>query len=469
MKKFLLVLALVAITPLFAQTLTLSKGKIQDSLMVNDTIFESFALYLPTNFDVQKKWPVVFVFDMQGRGKQVASMLAQAAENEGYVVAGSNSLNDSLTITKNVLIASRLMGRVASILPVDSNRIYTAGFGGGARMASLLPTFISKIAGVLSCGAAISNIEVLNSKKPFHFIGVVGVEDYNYAEMLATQKLLHKLKFPNQLLTFQGGAKWPDRRLISMAFRTFTLASMAKGNVEKDDSIIQNAYNGHLVETNNLLADQPLQAQDRLWTIVKIFQPFKNLDSLKASLKTLGKTKLYRSQKRDRSAAMFKETLKKEDFGYYLDEDVRTYNYNNLGWWKYQMEELNKYQKSLDGFEKNMGKRLEGYLNALIEDNLDALAQEKIVDIEAMNFLYMLKTITAPKKPENYLRVIANSATIDDFGTALFYLEELLKTGFSDSEKIYTIENTALLKITPEFNAIVEKYLKDSRYEPIEE
>ena len=81
----------------------------------------------------------------------------------------------------------------------------------------------------------------------------------------------------------------------------------------------------------------------------------------------------------------------------------------------------------------------------------------------------MLKTITQPEKAENYLKVISNSALLDDYGTALFYLEELLKNGYKDKEKLYTIEHTALLRIAPEFNEIVEKYLKDARYEPIED
>lgn len=469
MKKLLLVFALVAAPAVFAQELTLSKGKLQDSLVVNDSISESFALYLPKNFELTKKWPVIFVFDMQSRGKRAASMLISSAENEGYVVAASNSINNKLTITSNVRVASRMMNRVAEIIPVHTKRIYAAGFSGGARFASLLPTFISSISGVLSCGAAINNIEVLNPKKPFHFIGVVGVEDYNYSEMLTTEKVLNKMKFPNQLFAFQGGSKWPSQKYITMALQTFTLSAMAKGNIEKNDDFIQKTYNAQLVETNDLLSTQPLMAQDRLWGVMEIFQPHKNIDSLKLSSKTLRKTKHYRSQKRSRSAAMFKESLTQEDFAYYLEEDVLTYNYNNLGWWKYQMEELKKYQKSPNQFEKNMGKRLEGYLNALMEDNLDILTQEKTVDLEAVNFIYMLKTITAPATVENYFAVISNSTILDDFGTALFYLEELLKTGFTDTEKIYTIENTALLRITPEFNEIVEKYLKDARYEPIEE
>ncbi len=470
MKKFLLVFALVAVYSASAQTFTLTKGKLLDSIAVNDSIPETFALYLPKSFEVSKKWPVVFVFDMKGRAKQALGMLLQAAETEGYILAASNNINDSLSITKNVLVSSRMFGRVGSILPIHDNRIYTAGFSAGGRLASVLPTFIKGITGVLSFGAPINNLEVLSPKKPFHFIGIVGNEDYNYPAMLRSEKILNKMNFPNQLFVFEGGEKWPTTDYISSALQAFTLAAMAKGYVEKNQDYIQNVYRKSMGKTNELVtAQQPLLAQDYLWQVMEVFQPHMAIDSISSSSKILRKTKLYRNQRRFRSAALFRESLIKDDYAYYLEEDILTYNYNNLGWWKHQMEELQKNKKSSNVFEQQMGKRLEGYLDALIEDNLDILAQEKDVDLEATNFLWMLKTITQPKKTENYLKVIGISTLLDDYGTALFYLEELLKQGYADKEKLYNIENTALLRITPEFNEIVEKYLKDARYVPIEE
>ena len=161
MKKFLLVFAFSISLAASAQTITIAKGKLIDSLIVSDSIPETFALYLPSTFDISKKWPVVFVFDMKGRGKQATSMMLQSAEKEGYVVASSNNVNDSLSIAKNVLVASRMFNQVAAMLPLNTERIYTAGFAGGGRLASVLPTFIKNIAGVISCGASISNFEVL--------------------------------------------------------------------------------------------------------------------------------------------------------------------------------------------------------------------------------------------------------------------------------------------------------------------
>ena len=64
MKKLLLVLALCTTFFSTAQQLVLKKGAIIDAITVNDSIAENFALYLPTNFDTSKKWPVIFVYDI---------------------------------------------------------------------------------------------------------------------------------------------------------------------------------------------------------------------------------------------------------------------------------------------------------------------------------------------------------------------------------------------------------------------
>ena len=181
--------------------------------------------------------------------------------------------------------------------------------------------------------------------------------------------------------------------------------------------------------------------------------------------RSLKRNRSFRAQKREEEAAFFKETLLREDFAYYLEEDVLTYNFNNLGWWNYQKSQIDKYVNGANKAEKQMGQRLNGYVNALIEDNIDLVNSQKIIDEEALVFLYMLKTIIVPEDFDNYLKVASIASKNEDFGTALFYLEEALKKGFKSKDELYTIPNTALLRITPEFNALVKKYFKDARYE----
>ncbi|WP_276167689.1 alpha/beta hydrolase [Zobellia alginiliquefaciens] len=470
MKKILLLLAFSAAFMGSAQNITLKKGVVIDSLVVNDTIAETFSLYLPKKFDVSKAWPVVFVFDMNGKGRQALAMYSAAAEEQGYILAASNNISDTLSIAKNIVITSRMLNTVTTMLPIRKNGIYTSGFSAGGRFSTLIPTFIKGVEGVIACGAAVANFEVLTSRNPFHYIGVVGDEDFSYSEMRTVEKVLSRMKFPNQLLVFDGGHEWPKTENLSKALKLLTLAAMAKGYMPRDEAYVNASYNEDFVKVNSLYAaNKPLLAEDWLGEMLEIYQPYMSLDSIKASRKSLKKSRLYRTKNRTQNTLALKEGLIKDEFNYYLEEDIITYNYNNLGWWKYQMEELQKYRKSPEILQQKMGKRLEGYLKALVDDNVDLLSGESPVDGEALNFLWMLKTIIEPDNFDSYLKIISYTAKTDDYGTALFYLEELLKKGYTNRGELYALENTALLRITPEFNELVEKYLKEARYTIIEE
>ncbi len=455
---------------LISQELILKKGIVLDSLSVGEGSGETYALYLPSDFAMTKKWPVLFVFDMDGKGKQALSMFKNAAEKEGYVLASPNHINDTISLSENMLRTSRTIERVVQVLPVHNSRIFVAGFSNGGRFANVTPYFLKNIKGIISCGASLMNPEMLGSKNRFHFIGIVGNEDFNYTELLKLRKILHRMKFQNQLLVFEGGQEWPNNDLLQTALTRFNLSDMAKGIVLKDSVYVQKAYNKDLRRFSVLRGQLKLLIAEKvLDEMLSVYRLHLNTDSLKGLKKGLRKERLYRTLKRNENAALFKESLLKEDYIYYLDEDVLSYNYNNLGWWNYQMSELDKFIQGGNTAEKAMGHRLFGFVNALIEDNIDLIKSEKQVDEEALLFLNMLKTITEPTDFDPYLEVISLAAKNEDFGTAIFYLEEALKKGFKDKEKLYTVEHTALLRITPEFNKVVEKYLKDARYEIIEE
>lgn len=249
-----------------------------------------------------------------------------------------------------------------------------------------------------------------------------------------------------------------------------TLTSMAKGDVQRNDGLITDSYREFMTKANIFVSsEKPILANYLLSDIEKVFNPLVELDSLKLSQKSLRRSTSYKKANRSQNSYFLKESFLKEDYSYYLEEDIITYNYANLGWWNYQMEDLAKLDKSTVLYERQMSSRLRGYINALISDNIDFVSADKEVDLEALNLLYMIKTITDPLEFAPYLKVISTSAKMEDYGTALFYLEELLKNGYANKSELYELENTALFRITPEFNLLVEKYLKDARYEIIEQ
>ncbi|MDF0706483.1 alpha/beta hydrolase [Flagellimonas okinawensis] len=449
----------------FSQQMVLKKGEIVQNLPVNDSTENTYSVYIPKTFSMDKKWPLLMVFDTEGNEDKALSMFTIAAENEGYVLAATK-LSDSVSLTKNMVVASNTIQKIMSLLPIHDDRIYAAGQGAGGQFASLVPILISGVNGAMSIGSSLANKELINLKEPFHFIGLVNKENYNYPFMMTDTQLLDKYKFPNQVLLYDGEGDWPGVSYIQKALQLFTLDAMGRKWIPQDAQYVENAYQEDLQKINQLKG-----IGDLLWTeqymteMMSMYGAFKNMDSLRSEEKDLRRSKDFKVMKRAENAAFLQESMLKEDFNYYMGDDVYTHNFNNLGWWNYQMDELDKFISGSKPFERQMGHRLKGYVNALAEDYINIITAEEVVDEDALVLLYMLKTILDPMDYEYYLKTISLSAKNDDFGTSLFYVEELLKKGFKDREKLYGLENTALLRITPEFNEVVSKYLEDARYD----
>lgn len=480
MKKMILLFTLIAFCDLFllqGQDIIIKKGIIQDSIRINDSIPETFAVYLPTSYDPSATWPVIFAMDMQGRGKQLIHMFREVAEKEGYIIAASNNTQDSLSIVQNTLIASRMFNTIYSLFPIHKQRSYTAGFGNGAKFASIIPSVIRPIEGVISIGSGIPYKELIDPKKPFQFVGIVGRSDFNFVDLsdeqnssATTKRYRDQWILNSYLLVFNGETEWPDNSYLERAVEILTLKSMNKKNIPKDSTYIRSIYNRDFSTLNNFVtANDYLGAMYLGNEMLTKFKGLLKLDDLKKRIKLISREKVYTIQNRRQKRIFQKEYFIREDYDYNLNDDVLTLNYNNLGWWNYQMGEIKKYSNSTDPLVKEMGMRLLGYLNALIEDNISFELAQNPVNEEALSYLWMVKTITAPKEFDNYLNIISDSAKYEDFGTALFYLEELLKNGYKDRSTLYSLEHTALLRITPEYNKIIDKYLKDALYDIIEE
>jgi len=467
MKKGYLVfiIGLFLLNNAYSQKIFLKKGTIINEVKLTDSIQETFSLYLPTKFENTGKWPILLVFDGKGKGKQALAMFREAAEKENYILAASNNVNDSLSISKNILITSRMLSGISELLPINTKRVYTTGFSDNAGLASLMPIFFKDIEGVISDKALPANLELISAKNPFHFIGIVGKEDFNYTNLLAYEKTLNRIKFPNNLIITKSANEWPESVYLEKALRIFTLSAMAKETAVKDSLYITKAFENDIAKIDALKREKKLLLADRFYNeTIEIYRTHQNVDSLKSDRKQLKKDKLYRSLRRNENASFLKEQLLKEDYDYSLEEDLSTYNYNNLGWWNYQMIELNKFIDGDSKIERRMGKRLYDYLNTIIEEYIEIVKVEKPIDDEALILLSMLKTIVTPKNYDYYLDVIALSAKYEDYGTALFYLEEALKNGFKDDAKLNELEHTSLLRIAPEYNKLLDTYLKKARY-----
>lgn len=464
MKKLILVLVLFSLQAGFSQELTLRKGVVIDTLSINDSIAETYSIYLPTSFTPDRTWPVIFVFDTNGRGSRATQLFRQAAEEQGYIIAASNSINEKETLLNNVKIATRLMNTVFNYFPIDNNMVYTSGFAEGARVASVMPTVFPVVKGVMAIGDAWVNVDYINSQAKFYFLGMAGYRDHKFNAVEETAQFLNRAKLQSEFYPYDGGGEWPPAEVLNNAIGTLTLEAMAKGHRPKDLAIVDSLFQAELETAEGLRrgmqfykANELLEIMDRKYAL------YGKSSMLKEKMKELRKERLYKNQYRDFTNAAAKEADLLERYYYFFNEDVSSANFENLGWWSQQMKELQDLQAGNNIAEAEMAHRLEGQLRDLAKNAFLDL-QEANAAIDPMVFTAILQTIFDKQDPEGYRNIISLSAQDGDYYTALLYLEDLLKTGYDDMESLYEIPGTLDIKLSPEYNSLVKQYLGSSKY-----
>ena len=202
----LLLLAL----PLCAQ----QPGELTEKVVTRKDPQQSYALYLPSKYDAKKPWPTLFVFDPDARGKQAAEVWRAAAEKYGYIVAASNnSKNGPPRPEVEALVA--MFGDVVQRFSTDPDRLYAAGFSGGARVAGMVTFYCNHcIRAVIACGAGFPDLkpELMNQLPAYFF--TVGKYDFNYFEVLDTARTHTP---PTAVAVFDGTHQWPPADVAMQA------------------------------------------------------------------------------------------------------------------------------------------------------------------------------------------------------------------------------------------------------------
>ncbi len=465
MRKFLILFLLgLQVT---AQEYSVKKGVVVDSLKVSDSLSESYALYLPTSFNSTRKWPVLFVFDPEGRGKSAAQLFKNIAEEQSYLIVSSNNISDENELVKNVETAARLMATVSRMLPIDLQQVSTAGALEGAKVASSMPLMFSNIFGVVAAGNQYMNLDLLDRKNDFAFIGIVGDEQFTATGMNLTAAALHDQKHLTAVYTYAGASDWPKPDLMASAVGSLTLKAIKNELRPLDIQLVNQLYGEDISRANKMIsAGEMLQAMYLLELMEEKYDGLKDIAEVRQKQDQMKRSGTFLKQKREEDEIMKKEDRLKTDLLYYFQEDVETANFENLGWWNFQKMKLDTLAQK-GGAEAKMAKRVEGFVKEIAETTRREFLNKK-PDLQNEMLVNMILTIFDPHNYNAYKRIITLSSEDNDYETALFYFEEMLKNGYRDKEGVYNIDGTLGLRMTPDFNWLVKKYIGESRYYDLE-
>lgn len=450
---------------LSAQEYRILKGGVTDSLPIPGSDGETYCIYVPKDYSPEKKWPLIFVFDPKGRGATTANLFRLAAEDQKYMVASSNIKLKEEPLDSIVNTATSMINAVLQAFPVDENLVYTAGMGEGAQIGSALPLLYKDLAGVLAVGNSFVNPQYLNKDNPYMFIGIAGNKDYMVYEMENYLRFFDDLDFPTDVYYFDGKEnEWPEARVISNAIAGFTLEAIKEGKRPGDKEFIDNLFETELEYAESLRRTRNYyEAYEKLDRMDEKYEDFGFEDIIKEKQKEIKRIRGYRSQKSDFNRAVSYEKEQQNEYEHLLRADIMTDNFQNIGWWAYQVDELEKLKDGDNEAKSNMAYRLLGYLDFVTKSEYDKIMKAN-ASIDTKIFISVLRTAINKEDPEAYLNIISLAAADGDQETALLYLEDLLKLGYSDMESLYNIEGALDLQFTREYNKIVKEYLGESKF-----
>ncbi len=162
-------------------------------------------------------------------------------------------------------------------LSLDNNRLYTSGFSGGAKVASMVAITNIGIAGVAACGGGFPE-DHPPLKQPFTFISFVGDKDFNNISVKQLDKLLDSTMLSHQLIVFSGKHQWPPVSVYEQTFLWMDMDAMRMKTMPKNDTIITSVRERFLKEADEWHKKKNL-AQE-YFTYKKMLNFLRDLDDM---------------------------------------------------------------------------------------------------------------------------------------------------------------------------------------------
>jgi len=260
---------------------------------------QSYALYLPSNYDPARAWPVIFAFDPAARGRMPVERYQAAAEKYGYIAAGSNdSRNGSWQGSAAAAIA--MVGDVTVRFKTDEKLMYLAGMSGGARVVLGIALGNNRTAGVIASSAGFPDSKTRKTVQ-FPLFMTAGTEDFNLMEM---RRVNRELTSPHRLVVFEGPHVWLSSELAVEAVEWMEIQAMKSGRKPRDEERIDRIFAARKTGATTL---------PDLTSLIADFQGLRDVSELSARAAEMGRDKHVREAlKKEREEESREERLSQE-------------------------------------------------------------------------------------------------------------------------------------------------------------
>jgi len=420
-------------------------GQIIDQVVARADAKQSYAVYLPTNFNRGRDWPVIFVFDPGARGRNAVERLRPAAEKFGYVVAGSNnSRNGPIEPQYSAMVA--MIGDLSQRVPLDPQRVYTAGMSGGSRVALRTALISGKIRGVLAFSAGLPGGMVLPANVPFAWFGTAGKTDMNYAEMKRLEADLEGKGATHRLTIFDGGHTWPPAEVVMAGVEWLELEAMRGGVQAKDEAVIQPLLAARIA---SIPAAPPQERWQAVQAVAREFKGLADVGPYEKQAQDLGASREVKAwQKAD-----LKSVDREIDLLNALDDAAMAGDAPTM---KKRSAELHKMLAApADSEDHVLARRILTVFSGSMREMVRSLfQQEAYADVE--NFLVAMAAFDPTDARAHYDLARACGQLADRKG-ALAALTDAVKAGYTNAAQAAAEPAFARFKDDAAFKALLEK------------
>ena len=460
--SLLIVLVTHAASPTIAQTDPIPKGQIVERVEALNDPSETYALYLPSNYTPDRKWPVLYAFDPGARGRVPVERFKEAAEKYGWIVLGSNnSRNGPWNVVANAWNA--MLTDTHQRFSIDDERTYATGFSGGARAAVRIGTICKCLAGVVANGAGFPIGLAPSSQMRFVFFGAAGVDDFNYAELKSLEESLTKAGMTHRVQTFDGRHEWPPVSVATAAIEWMELHAIKAGKRPRDDDFI-NAMWQQLLSDARALEDAKKynEAYQLYLDLAATFKGLRDVAQIETKVDQLRNSRELKAAIREEQAQIKKQRelesrlntlIAARDGGASLNQSEEGFDAGNL--LPKILNDLRKQSKeSEDSTQRRIARRvLDGLFVGLIERGISLLQTEKNYS-ESIKPL-KLATEVNPDRAGAFFYLAWAYAGNRDKKKSLQSLNTAVQKGFSDSALITANKAFDSLRNEPEFQQII--------------
>lgn len=460
-RRLMLILCICIPIALFADEYAV--GEIHEEVVCQEDPDYSYSLYLPNSYQPGKPHPLVLVFEPMSRATLPLEKMREAADQFGFVLACSRQTRNFNSYPVNFKAAKAMWQDVATRFEIDRERTYSAGFSGGARLASEIAIVTGNIAGHMACGAGFRDTSHANKQLSFPVALIIGNQDMNFMELTDLDRKLGFTKTTQRFFEFDAGHQWPPAEEFVKIFKWFELMAIRDGTQTSKKSFVKQMWKEDFKEAEQWAESGALvRAQRRFERMARDYEGLIKVNAAKKEADKIRKSDAYKKALQRKTRLENAEKMRQRQYvkdlreqGATLPDDLSQFPALMRPWIQEKQRHDRHILKTKNEDERLMSERLNDFTWRMCTER-GALLFGRGSYREAL-FLNLVVTTYVPEFAFSFINAAKCYAQLGARSQAIMFLQRALDIGVNNPKAI--AEDPAFVKISayPKFQKLFQE------------